>query len=99
MIFECHITCNLKHIKTAAAVADGHGWKPSTIEGDITLGKESYFYLTKHSRDYMSLFNEMQRCANALRLTGCEVIREKIELIMYDTKLNKPIKFVSQSVE
>lgn len=86
MMFECHITCPLDQRDMAASVAKAHHWSTSEIERDPVLGKASYFYLTSHGDDYRKLFDRMEHASYTLRRHNVTVIREKIELIMYDTK-------------
>lgn len=90
--YECHITCHLKDAKIAEKVAVDLHWKTSEIARDPVLGKDSYFYLTSHSLDYNSMFSRMEQAAIQLREAGVEVLREKIEHIVYDTKtMNKTV--------
>lgn len=87
MLFECHITCPLKYKEWCEKIAKATKWKTSEIERDPVLGKDSFFYLTTHSDDYMVLYNRMKRTVEYLNQVDNIVIREKIELIMYDTKV------------
>jgi len=89
MLYESHITIHIKDAELAQVVADGYGWKTSKIAGDITLGKDTYFYLTTHERDLIRMQDKLRDTGTALRAAGLNVIREKIELIIYDTKLNR----------
>lgn len=89
MNFECHITIPLAGAAFGEDVAAQLHWKTSQIERDPVLGKESFFYLTTHDSDYMRLFDRMRRAVFTLESAGCRVLREKIELIMYDTKTRK----------
>lgn len=99
MIYECHITINQRDAAIGQEVAQIDNWKTSEIARDPTLGNKTFFYLTTHDRDIENMFLRMKSMAAALRRLNVEVLREKIELIIHDTKLNKPIKLVSQSVE
>lgn len=87
MIFECHITCTVERAFIATQVANQFHWKTSEIARDPVLGDDTYFYLTTHGDDYIKVFNRMRYAVEELRARGVEVVREKIELIMYDTKV------------
>lgn len=86
MNFECHITCDLKDAAVGEAVAADRGWHTSQIERDPLLGKASHFYLTKHNTNYIDLYFAMHETSEQLRASGVNVLRQKIELIMFDTK-------------
>ncbi len=88
MKFECHITCHVRDAEVAACVAEALHWKTSEIARDPTLGGATYFYLTSHGATYVHLFGRMQEASSSLRHLGVEVVREKIEHIVYDTKLS-----------
>lgn len=86
MIYECHITCHQKDAIPATTVAQGHHWKTSEIARDPVLGEATYFYLTSHGATYDHLYGRMKAASEALQSLGVEVVREKIEHIVYDTK-------------
>lgn len=86
MNFECHITVDLAHVEQATKAAELLAWKTSEIARDPVLGQASYFYLTKHDVDYIRLFDSMRILSQLLQNYDVPVIRQKIELIMYDTK-------------
>ena len=88
MIYECHITCHQADAAKATEVAEFGGWKTSEITRDPTLGNKTFFYLTTHDRDVVRIHQRMYQCSAALKAVGIEVLREKIELIVYDTKQN-----------
>lgn len=85
--YECHITVEItkdKAIRTAWEVlADRCGWKTSCIDGDPLLGAKSHFYFTRHSKNFMYLFDQMNEFSEMI---NAKIIRKKIELIVYDTK-------------
>ena len=89
MICECHITCWVSQAKLAQSVADEDGWKTSEIHRDISLGNDVYFYLTTHHPNLMKMFEKMNATSAKLKAKGVDVVREKIELIIYDTKMKK----------
>lgn len=86
MTYECHITCYLSDAKIAASVAQQFGWKTSEIARDPLLGDGTYFYLTKHADDYMTLYVEMSVAVVTLLRSDAFVVRQKIEHIVFDTK-------------
>lgn len=88
MLFECHITLDLKDAVKGQELADERGWKTSQIERDPTLGEKSYFYLTKHSRRLFNIYDDMRGMSLALyQRYNVSTVREKIELIVHDTKV------------
>lgn len=91
MIYECHITLDLEDAAKLPpnffTFCETEKWKSSEIHRDITMGEKSYYYLTTHDRDLLRMHARMKAMADACRYFECEVIREKIELIIYDTKL------------
>lgn len=89
-MFECHITCNLADAVAAAAVAEELHWSTSEIERDPVLGKASYFYLTSHDTDLTRMQTRMAAARVNLIAAGVPVVREKIEVIIYDTKRKLP---------
>ena len=86
-MFECHITCALADAKKCETVADRLHWSTSQIERDPVLGKASYFYLTSHSRDLTEMTTRMRAAVQGLEQLGVQVLREKIEVIIHDTKV------------
>lgn len=86
MTYECHITTTVADEPEAAAVASALGWKTSEIKRDPLLGDASHFYLTAHDTSFPRLYVKMKRTAAELKQLNCTVLREKIELIVYDTK-------------
>lgn len=86
MIYECHITISSDDAAVGEQVADELHWKTSEIARDPVLGQATYFYLTSHDTDTERMFRRMRQCSTTLLNSGVNVIREKIELIIYDTK-------------
>ena len=86
MTYECHITCNRDDHSIVQNVGEPAGWKFSKIDGDPLLGQKVFCYLTRHHRDFEALKSLMQAMTSALKIVGVEVVREKIEHIIYDTK-------------
>lgn len=86
MNFECHITVSTDHAEMATHIAERLHWKTSEIARDPVLGDKNYFYLTTHDSDMGRMLARMGTVTNALGMVGIPVIREKIELIIHDTK-------------
>lgn len=85
-MFECHITCNLKDEVVCEQIASQCHWKTSKIDGDPVLGKKAFFYFTSHDTDLSRMMVRMNNVCNTLRARGIPVLREKIEVIIYDRK-------------
>ena len=85
-MFECHVTIALEHGDLGQQVASALHWSTSEIERDPLLGKASYFYLTTHDTDLVRMTTRMRECVDALQAIGVPVVREKIEVIIHDTK-------------
>jgi len=86
-LYECHITVLIQpdRIKEYEVLGKEMKWKTSYIAGDPVMGDNmTYFYFTRHHTDYNELYSEMQA---ASRMINIGVVREKIEAIVYDTKL------------
>lgn len=86
MNYECHITVERQDGPAAEEVAKRLHWKYSQIDGDPVLGKKVFAYLTTHDSDLLRMRDRMNMASGDLRAIGINVIREKIELIVYDTK-------------
>ncbi len=91
MLYESHITVAIKDAEMAQKVADDQNWKTSEIKRDITLGDNSYFYLTTHCPEVRLMFSRLERATAMLRFFGVNVIREKIELTIHDTKIRSTL--------
>jgi hypothetical protein len=84
--FEVHITGRLKDKDYLKTIAEQFGWKTSCIAGDPVLGPETHFYLTCYDLVYGKALNKLQLTATAIRDANIEVVREKIEFIVYDSR-------------
>lgn len=85
-MFECHVTVDVKDAPLAAQIAVLEGWSTSEIARDPVLGNKNYFYLTKHSKFVNKLFFEMNQLTLLFAKANIEVLREKIEVIIHDSK-------------
>jgi len=86
-MFECHITVSTEDAESATQVAKNAHWKTSEIARDPILGDKNYFYLTSHSIDYSTMWARLRNAVILLEEADVPVIREKIELIVHDTKV------------
>ena len=89
MNYECHITVSTEYAEKAAEVARILHWKTSEIARDPVLGDKNFYYLTTHCGDFDAMFTRMRACVDSLESFSIPVIREKIELIIHDTKTNR----------
>lgn len=86
-MFECHITVSTDDANSANIVAKEYHWKTSEIARDPVLGDKNFFYLTTHTKDYGSMWSKLRIAVDELEKMHVPVIREKIELIVHDTKV------------
>jgi len=84
--FEAHITCHVNQADEVKIIGVEFGWKFSCIEGDALMGPKPYCYLTGYSTDKHELYFNVQRLTVTLQRRGVEVLRSKIEQIIFDTK-------------
>lgn len=86
-MFECHITVDTKDAESATQTAKELHWKTSEIARDPILGDKNFFYLTTHSLTYKEMWTKLRICVASLEAYKIHIIREKIELIVHDTKV------------
>jgi hypothetical protein len=84
--FESHITCRREQRDSVERVGLARGWKGSAIDPDPIMGDKPYCYLTAYDSDVDRLKVQMEATAEALLREGLDVLRCKIERIVYDTK-------------
>lgn len=87
MLYECHITVSTDDAEVATNVAKELHWKTSEIARDPILGDKNFFYLTTHTDDFPKMWERMNLASKYLKASNVSVIREKIELIIHDTKV------------
>lgn len=93
MYYEAHITIEDNFSKDKHDLLSDwalrHEWKYSAIAGDIVLGDDIKFYLTKHYQAKEmpeEIINDIKKVSAWATEDGFKVIRSKLELILYDTK-------------
>lgn len=90
--YECHITLSTETNKSKddlKCIVESIGWVFSCIDNDIVLGQGIKCYATKHFNkkfDIAYIMNEVVKASKNISYLGGKVIREKIELVLYDTK-------------
>jgi len=65
-------------------------WKYSRIDGDPVLGKGIKDYLTRQYKggtEKMLMINDIEIASRRLKSRGHTVLREKIDDVIYDTKI------------
>ncbi len=87
MLFECHITYPRDKSDIIENLAKKLHWKFSKIDGDPVLGKEVFCYLTTHDKDFCNIQTRMIWAREAGLEYNISPVREKIECILYDTKV------------
>lgn len=83
--FEVHITCRPEDAHRLKSAAFG-GWKFSQFDGDPVMGEGHFTYLTCYRNSAYNAQTAMEHKAYMLREVGAEVLRTKIEKIIYDSK-------------
>ena len=90
--FECHITLNkpktIAEAKQIFKIVAQTRMKTSWITGDPVLGAGKWFYISGYNESYDELFISMKKVVVELTKLNVEIVREKIEQILYDTKTN-----------
>jgi hypothetical protein len=88
---EAHITMEWP-APSAQELVENARWKFSVIDGDILLGSGSKCYATRHfkaSQDPHAVLDELRQAAAGFQQGGCTILRQKIELVIYDTRSSK----------
>lgn len=84
--YEAHITFPRRDEETVKRLALSGRWKFSRIDGDPVLGDAVFCYLTSYGRNYGSLKSAMDSEAQRARNHGAEVVRTKLEEILFDSR-------------
>lgn len=92
-MYECHITleipANLRDTFKQTLKDHFSDWHYSAIDGDQTIGAGVKVYASRHypaNKNIDNIFMDMQTVGLKLSSLGYNVIRKKIEIIVYDTK-------------
>jgi len=87
--YECHITL-IGEESTIRPKVEEIGWIFSCIRDDICLGEGIKCYATMHysvSRySFEKVVDLLEEFADQLRAQACNVIRTKVELVLYDSR-------------
>lgn len=87
--YECHVTM-LGKSSALKPVVESTGWIFSCIENDICLGEGVKCYATMHyshsKHTTAQVMENVHIVAQNLRSLGVDVIREKVELVIYDSR-------------
>jgi hypothetical protein len=87
--YECHVTM-LGDPDKIEKDTNSIGWKFSKIDGDPILGVGIKCYATKHfpAKDVVGdVVEKVKGVSLFMRLAGHQVLRDKVELVVYDSKL------------
>tara|TARA_R110000822_G_scaffold8487_10_gene33329 strand:- start:50 stop:355 length:306 start_codon:yes stop_codon:yes gene_type:complete len=88
--YECHVTFMANSFDNPTSMGPtGMGWKFSQIDGDPVLGAGVKSYFTRQFRESLQLDSvkaEVDQVAEVLIAEGYEVLRRKVELVVYDSK-------------
>lgn len=84
--YEAHVTCPREASDEVRKVGELTGWKFSAFDADPIMGDKPFCYLTSYSQDVYRLRAESDALARLLAQHGVQVLREKIERIVFDTK-------------
>jgi len=87
--YECHVTFMSQPTLLSEIARELKKWKTSAIDGDPLLGDGVKCYLTRHysgdeSREI--LHADMDHAAQRLKSRSLEVLRHKIELVVWDSR-------------
>ena len=86
--FECHITIKGERDTVSPIVNDlGEGWSFSCIDGDPELGLQEFCYATNHFEDETTSYRNMAITARYLYKQGLDVVRVKVERVIFDTRI------------
>ena len=84
--FESHITCHIKDAAEVERIGTLYNWKFSKIDGDALMGAKPFCYLTAYNPTKAGMYTDMLLRKSSLENAGVEVLRTKIEEIIWDTK-------------
>lgn len=83
--YECHVTMRANRSAAEEAVRKlGHGWTFSCIEGDPLFGDVVLCYATNHFTEDEDAVLRVSWAAYELQSLGINVIRAKVEQVIFD---------------
>lgn len=91
--YECHITMTGDPMVLRKLV-EANSWKFSAIDGDPVLGQGVKCYATMFynlRRPLRAVTADLHYVADRLREGGAEILRKKIEQVVYDDRI-RPVK-------
>lgn len=87
MIFELHLTFPASQREMVRQVAKtAPQWTFSAIDNDPILGPGVKCYLTSYDKDYGNAVSKVRAMGLYCAQNGLLPLREKVEMIVYDTK-------------
>jgi len=89
--YECHVTM-LGNKEVLKRITENIGWVFSSIENDANLGEGVKMYATKQLNKRVQdrgAVQILQDAAQLLRDWGADVLREKVEVVIFDTRSSK----------
>lgn len=89
--YEAHITMTGDRIALEAATK-AVGWRFSAIDGDANLGDGVKLYATRQMNSRLGDDKDIEGLslvADIMRAAGADVLREKVEVVIYDTRSSK----------
>lgn len=90
--YEAHITftAGTGELETLKESVLGMKWKFSMIDGDANLGAGRKLYATRQynytKNDEQDLIARLLESASSLETLGAEILRRKIEVVIYDDR-------------
>jgi hypothetical protein len=89
--YECHVTLRPDPAKREVVerIAYQLQFKTSVLLGDAVMGDERLLYCTGHSADSRKMYERMDALVSALRINGCQVLRQKIEHVILDERFEQ----------
>lgn len=88
--YESHITIerpnNIIAVVLLENIAKSNNMKLTYVADDAVLGVGKWYYINGYDTDFNTLLSKVKDVSEQLKTKGFNVIREKIEQIMYDTK-------------
>lgn len=90
--YECHVTLlagSSAGRNRLEEITKKEGWKFSAIDGDINLGPGTKFYATRQFNARLEegeVIGYLNNMADVLEKWGAEILRRKVERVIYDDR-------------